>query len=194
MRAKAFIFISLWLFFAAAYIPQALAGPPRGKRYVDKKAGFRVQLPPGWRKSKSKQLPKNALAFAPKDESVVFGVLRAGGSGNPRDTIARFDKIMEALSLRKISEEVAAVSGLPARKVRYAGQMEGKAARLSYTFVFGQGEVWILMVFGHERLLVTPEEPRYQELQQLMGSFEFLEPVLGRLKAGLTTPGRPGQP
>ena len=192
MRAKVLVFVSLWLLLGAAYLAQPLPASPKGKRYVNKKAGFRVQLPPGWRKIKSKEIPNALAAFAPKDKSVAVVVQRTAGTVNPRDAMAGIGKLLESMSFRKISEEAAVVSGLPARKLVYATPPGREPGRMSYTLVFGQGEWWNLLATGPERLLVTPEEPRYQELQQLMGSFEFLEPVLGRLKAGLTTPGVTG--
>ena len=44
-----------------------------------------------------------------------------------------------------------------------------------------------MTVSGPEELWGSTDNPRYQEVQKIIASFEFLEPVLTRLKAGLPT-------
>ena len=179
-----------WTGGLAAWVPQAQAAKPPGKRYVDKKAGFRLQLPPGWRKLKSKEIRdpqlRSALAvFAPRDQRVTFVVQRQVSNVSPEQFLTTIQNVFKAIAFRKISEEVVVVSGLPARKLVFATPPKPEVEQMWMIFVLSKGEIWNLLVGGPERLFVLPEAARYQEVQQLVGSFEFLEPVLGRLKAGL---------
>ncbi|MBI4465687.1 MAG: tetratricopeptide repeat protein [Acidobacteria bacterium] len=185
MRSSLVVTAMLSVSFAAA--------PPQqkpGKEYTKKKEGFRLRLPPGWREAKGKDAPKNGesglvAAFESQDKKLGVAIWHI----SPLPVSAEeFPVLLDAElskdpSFKKLSEEEATVSGLPARKVVYD---EG-AHRGWMILLFGQRELWQISLIAIEPQLILPENPGYQQFQQILASFEFLEPVLARLKAAATT-------
>ncbi len=164
-----------------ALAPPALATGAQGKEFVHKKAGFRVQLPPGWRKKKAEHSATFSLFIFSQSKDLVVSLMR--GSEKALNLGEQLFALLP--SYRKISEEEILLSGLPAKKTIYGFREGNKAERRWRIEVSSKGETWSLTVMGSEEILGSPDNPRYQEVQQLIDSFEFLEPVLARLRAGL---------
>jgi hypothetical protein len=159
------ICLALLLCSALILLPGTFqAAASEGKQYVDKKAGFRVQLPPGWKKVKSKDTKDALAAFATRDEAVAFAVARKAPGMDPEEFLTRFGKMMEAMSVQKISEEVAVVSGLPARKLVFRTATT-PVAQMWMIVVLSNAETWFFSVGGPESILTSPQEPRNLELQ-----------------------------
>lgn len=185
-----------WLLLAAlaAFLFPAVSAAGQGKEYVDKKNGFRLELPPGFQKAKQirKALGESALAaFLGENQNLSFMVLRLQTPQSPEEfLIGVQQEWSKQPEYRKVSEEVVALSGFSARKVVFNSSYEG--ARLQYweIFLFSRGELWFLQVMGPEAWLSQPDTPYYKEMQQLLASFEFLEPVRSRLKEGLLAQGQ----
>jgi tetratricopeptide (TPR) repeat protein len=192
MRARLFAVACLCLLIAVADSTQVLAAPPQGKRYVDKKAGFRLQLPPGWRRDKKteKQIPGVLAAFSTRDGSIGFMIFQKVSPQSTEEIRIGLERAYTALfpGLRKVSEEVAVVSGFPSRKSVFAATVEDVASRMWLLVISGGGEHCVLLASGPERLLASADAEGYQQVQQIIDSFEFLEPVLARMKAGLSAP------
>jgi hypothetical protein len=92
---------------------------------------------------------------------------------------------MEAVGYRKISEEADTLSGLPARRLVYSGGIGSQAIQAWSIIILSNSQLWLISVEGFERLWVSPDSPRHQDVRQLLDSFELLEPVLSQLKAGV---------
>ncbi len=164
-----------------ALAPPALATTPQGKEFVHKKVGFRLQLPPGWRKKEIKHGGRAAGFVFSRSKDLAVSLM-----WGPEFVMNVVEQAYTLLpSYRKISEEEILLSGLPAKKTIY-GMGEGNRVERRWRIeVSSEGEIWSLSVMGSEEVLGSPDNPRYQEVQQLIDSFEFLEPVLARLRAGL---------
>src|SRR5437867_3534011 len=182
----------LLVVFAAFFIPVAAAG--QGKEYVDKKNGFRLELPPGFQKAKQtrKGIGESALTFfLGENQNLGLSVLRVQTQKSPEEfLIAVQQEWSKQSDYRKVSEEVAVLSGLSARKIVFNFSVDGRLMQNWWEFLFSREEGWVLLVTGPEAWLSQPDTPYYKEMQQLLASFEFLEPVVSRLKEGLVAQGQ----
>ena len=172
------VLVWLLLSLSALLLPRQLRAA-EGQEYVDKKAGFRLQVPAGWEKQKASGV---TVAFrGPKSGvSVIAEVAEA----SPEEYLAA-DKENFRRNLpswRQISEEEAVVGGFPSRKLVFVGEQNNVAVRMWAFVVLSKGEYWTLTVVAPDRPAGSPEEV---EVLGVVASFEFLEPTLSRVKAGV---------
>jgi hypothetical protein len=135
-----------------------LPGAPQPWPYQDDGGRFRLQLPPGWHQQ---ERPDAVAGFANQDGTMAAGIQRAGAI-DPEDFIARFTRIMEAVPMEKVSEEIAVVSGLPARKLVFRLATPQGPHRMWAVVVLSEADVWTLILAGPENDLSSPESDSYQ--------------------------------
>ena len=182
--------------------PLATASPQQtpGEEYVNRNEGFRLLLPPGWRKVE--ETTKRTEGSVRTDISFEDGkgllvtivhVLPPGTlEGRCRfrqgpDVNGMWPSITMPGAL---SEEDILLSALPARKV--ISNSPGPS-RVWTIILFGQRDWWSLVLSAgalneeeRERILASGS-PGYEQFQQILSSFQFLEPVLGRLRTAAAT-------
>lgn len=203
-------FVSAYALAIALTAVSYAAAPPQakpGKEYINRKEGFRLRLPRGWRELKGDKVmsslqagPGNVVtAFESRHGSFHFIVVIEHLFPVPTsqdqfdEFLVRLDQDFKDEPL--ISEGELTLSGLPARKVIYDhktfGSRDWVIRRLD------KNELWQIRMYPYmdprdflraiislpEEPRLSPENPGYQEAQQIVDSFEFLEPVLSRLKA-----------
>ena len=120
--------------------------------------------------------------FELKDKDLLVPI-----AWGPEQLLGSWEKDLFTIfpSQQKISDEETVLSGLPARKTIYTLRVGSRVFREWRILVSSESEIWDLTVSGPEELWGSTDNPRYEEVQQLIVSFEFLEPVLARLKAGM---------
>ena len=162
-----------------------MAAPPRpeGKEYSDSRSGFRLHLPSGWEKKKD---PAALAQFVSPDRRLLVMVLREQVPLSVEEYLIAMEQVWarSAPSYRKISEEEAAISGLPARKFVYTSTADQLLLRAWQIIILSRGEYWRLAALGPDEALRLSGSPAYEVLQGIISSFQFSEPVLARLKPG----------
>ncbi len=160
--------------------------------YVNKEDGFHLQLPPGWREIKApdSMKPKLVVAFQSQDKSLSLAILHAAPlAASPEQVqLGMEERFAKDPSFRKVSEEQAVLSGLPARRLVFDKGLPDQPSHVWFVTVFGQKEGWALMFAAETSPMVAPGSPGYQQFQRILTSFEFLEPVLGRMKGSAAAP------
>lgn len=175
--------------------PQQPAAAPQGKEFVDEKAGFRLQVPTGWREAEWQEA---LVAFQRAGENVAVSVFQAVSPMSPQQFVESFEQsVLQGLSGqsgRKVSEEEAQLAGLPARKLVFSSLFEARVWELWCIILLSEGEYWSVRVTAPGGILRSPGDARYQEVQQILTSFQLLGPVLARVKARAVSPGAAGRP
>ncbi len=186
--SRAFLAAVIWLLtfnFSAAIAFSAPADRSAGEKYDNKKRGFRLQVLAGWRHSKESGL----VALETNDGLIAFSVDNGPFEKMTPEQFLMMHRVVHGpgSTLPMILQEKALVSGLPATKFTYATKEEGEPIRVWQIYVFSRSEEWHLYVSGPDELLRSPGNQRYREVQDLISSFQFLEPTLSRVRKGLWT-------
>jgi tetratricopeptide (TPR) repeat protein len=176
-----------FLLLAATPLPMTWAA---GRKYVDRKNGFQLEVPKGWKKVKavSGPLPGAALvAFAVQKKNLGIAIMRLKSPVGAAEA-ATIDAALKGWSrqpgYRKLSEGVATLSGLSARKIVFDSSARyNQVVRCWALFVFGHEEVWLLFIQGPERWLSRPGNAHALQLKAVIQSFKFLEPTLSHLQS-----------
>lgn len=176
--------VSIWILLAglAALLLPAPLRAAGGQEYVDKKAGFRMQVPAGWEKLKIQGMsvafrgPKTAVTVTAEMADISPEEYIAATKRNAPGNLTKF---------RPLSEEEAVVGGLPARKLANRWEQNNAVFRGWVFVVLSKGEYWILTVVGGDAVWPAEGSPEEAEVLGVIASFEFLEPTLSRLKAGV---------
>lgn len=176
--------VSTWMLIAGLvvlFLPASLQAE-EGREYVDKKAGFRLKVPAGWEKQKIQGM---TVAFRGPRTVLSVGAEMAGISPEEYLAATKRNAPGSFTNLRPVSEEEAVVGGLPARKLEYRWEANNAVLRGWFLVVLSQGEYWLLTVAGGDAAWPAEGSPEDAEIQGVIASFEFLEPTLSRLKAGV---------
>lgn len=175
---------SIWILLAglATLLLPAPLRAAEGQEYLDKKAGFRMHVPAGWEKLKNPAAtvtfhgPKTAVMVQAEVSAVSPEEYLAATKQQFRDHFTNF---------RVLSEEEAAIAGLPARKLDILWEQNNVTLRGMFFVVLSRGEYWLVSLMAAENLWPAAGSPEEAEAFGAVASFEFLEPTLSRVKAGV---------
>ena len=164
----------------------AVTSPPlvtaEGKEFVDRKAGFRLEIPPGWHTVK---VEKAIAGF--KGPNFVLFIKSEVAKMTPQKYLPTVSRNLAQTfpSYRKVSEETVVLGGLPARKLVYTAKPHDQRLRAWFIALLSRPKFWSVSVVSPDRRWPATNDPEYKQMEELLASIQFLEPVLGRLKAGV---------
>ena len=165
-----------------------LIAPAANAQVVQREGMFRAQLPPGWVESKATSKKAVAWFVGP----FMVNINRVQDSTPPEEYLDRMVRSQMPLAL----EEDVTLAGLPAKKFTSYLMQRQSTLRMWVYVVLSQGEYWEIVLRGFNKEWDTPREQwdqqqreRWNGAEKFIGSFEFLEPTLSRLKSGV-----PSQP
>jgi len=205
---RALLVLFAFLFLSATFLAaQTTQTPP--DTVFEMPGVFRISLPPGWQKTKVIDDRKTVAAFSSKDltlevmrdldntpaeqyartlpDSQLVGLWdEYPGRYRPQEVLANLDPGSYESTTANRFDEYTLIGGLPAQWVRYRLEYkktseELRASRVWIDFILSPGQYWSLALRGDDRSWPASDD----DLRRMVRSFQFLEPMLARVKAAI---------
>ena len=158
----------------------------KAKDYVDAQNRFQLTVPPGWEQVETEGVAR----FQTSDRKISFTVTQVPFDVyGPEEWTEQQPRTDQMFGKHKISEETILFSGLTATKRVYVWSgVRARVVRMYEVEVLTQMGEWAVSVDGPDDVLNSPQSPRRIEIERMIQSFQFLEPLASDLRAGLWKP------